>query len=302
MALALGSCLSAPSLSYAAERKVRYELPLSNPYNDQILALSGAKYLYPQQACLDEAGGHLFVVSASRGGGDRSQWVAVYGWSTGDFLTVFKAGDGLGETCVVSPGRNGRPSIWIKSRGNNLLNFDVSSLPQPLSAPTYIEKKKAAVFYQSAMKNGRWFTETKTPGRDILSVLDHKFSEQTSVALTDANTRGSPHIKRQAIAVSDHGIVGSYGSNFILGRAQDPTMYGVKIFTFQGKIAYDGLDSPEKVMSQLNSQGVQTSRLENEGVIVTQSNEIYTIAITQAANTPAAKSGGLTIVRELSAP
>ncbi|RYF47761.1 MAG: hypothetical protein EOO38_11525, partial [Cytophagaceae bacterium] len=205
MALALVSCLAAPSLSCAAERKVRYELPLANPYNDQILAMSGAKYLYPQQACLDEEGGHLFVVSASRGGGDRSQWIAVYRWSTGEFLTVFKAGDGLGETCVVSPGRSGRATIWIKSRGNNLLNFDIASLPKPLSAPPYIRKQKAAVFYQSAMKNGRWFAETNSPDRDVLSILDHKFSEQTSVALTDTNRSASPHIKRQAIAVSDHG-------------------------------------------------------------------------------------------------
>ena len=288
--------------SLAAERKVRFEIPLSTPYNSEILASTGAKYLYPQQACVDETNGHLFVVNASRGGGDRSQWVAVYEWMSGKFLTIFKAGDGLGETCVVSDTNDMRPSVWIKSRGNNLLEFDVSALPLPMSAPPYVRKQRAAVLYQSAMRDGRWFLETKTSGRDVLSIRNLRFDEMESITLADPELDKSAPVKRQGFAVSGRGIVGSYGSNYIRNRDQGPTEYGIKLFRFDGSIAYDGLDDPETVMTQLNSQGVMTTRLENEGVFVTRDNKIYTIAVTQAANSAASKAGGLAIVQELVDP
>lgn len=287
---------SSPGLAY--DRTVKFSLPLTTPYNEQVLDKSGAKYLYPQQICLDDSNSRLFIIMATRGGdGDRSQWAGVYNWRDGKFISLFQVGTGLGETCVISA--NGRSSmLWVKSRGGNLLAFDVSQIPPPMSAPRWVRKSKAPVYYQSAMRNGRWVAELQTENRSAVANLNSDFRTTRSFTLTDPPGDQHDKPKRQAIAISDYGIIGSYGSNFIAGRDPKKTAYGIRVFSHDGTLLSDKVSDPVSVLDELKAQGVAAKRLENEGLLVTKSNQVYTLAITQGANTPEALSGGMVLIEE----
>lgn len=284
------------SAAHGESISVRFEAPLSNPFNNDILARSGARYMYPQQSCLDEASNRLFVINATRGGGDRSQWASVYDWTTGKFLSVFQVGDGLGETCVIE--RTGPVvGLWIKSKGNNLLKFNVTSTPAAMSKPAYEGKSKTSVYYQAAKSGDLWLSEQNTPDRNVFQILDWTFKKQSEVSLRDPDLGKEKRPKRQALATWNGQIVASYGSNFIPGRDPSVTKFGVRVFDRNGSMVSDQLSDPSAVMSALGSQGVPTTRLENEGVFITSNGEVYVLAVTQAANSPASLIGGLTVLR-----
>lgn len=284
------------SSASSADVAVKFDSALSNPFNSAILAKSGAKYVYPQQACLDEPTNRLFVINATRGGGDRSQWASVYDFATGRFLSTFQVGDGLGETCVIE--RTGAvAALWVKSKGNNLLKFNVTATPSAMSKPGYEGKSKTSVYYQAAKSGDLWLSEQNTPHRDVFQILDWTFKKRGEVSLRDPDLGNEKRPKRQALATWGGRIVASYGSNFMPGRDPTLTKFGVRVFDHSGSMVSDQLSDPSTVMEALKAQGVSATRLENEGVFVTSSGVVYVLAITQAANSPGASVGGLTVLR-----
>jgi hypothetical protein len=236
---------------------------------------------------------------ATRGGKDpdRSQWASVYDWRDGKFISLFQVGTGLGETCAVST--YGRSSLlWVKSRGGILLAFDVTKTPRPMSVPNSVHKAKSPIYYQSAMRDGRWLAELRTDERSTIAYLNGKFQTTKSFTLADPSEGAEEKPKRQALAMSDYGIVGGYGSNFMTGRDRRKTAYGIRVFSHDGTLLSDKVVDPMVVLGELKDQGVAATRLENEGVLVTKNNQVYTLAITQGANTPGALEGGMVVLKE----
>lgn len=286
----------------AYKKSVRFHLALRSPAYDRIMATSKYDYLYPQQICLDEQRHHLFVVFAGRGSqGDKRNWVHIYDWVNGKFITAFAAGTGLGETCVVSQQQN-KTFLWVKVGSDRLAAFDITTLPKLLSKPKSVREHSVGINYQSAYlpKSKTWLIEDKTPSRQTFSKRDANFKKIGSVKLaTAAALPAKEPPKRQSLAAGSDFLVGAFGRNYIPGRDPDTHLQGVTIFDPNGKIRLKALVDPRVIMAVLNEKSIPASRIENEGVLVVK-DRIYTLMITQSANSPKAKTGGMLILREFS--
>lgn len=278
--------------AFSNEPNLRMEIPLTSPLTQQILAKSGAKYLYPQQFCLDEKRDRLFIIEASRGGGDRSQWAIAYSWSKGSFLTAFQVGTGLGETCSIQES-TGESYLWVKVSGDRLAAFDVTRLPHLMDEPSAEMSIQTSLAYQATLAGDEWIIEEKSPTRTKLKILNYASDVQKTLTLQSTSSQPEDAPKRQALAAWGRRIVGAYGSNYMPGRDPVKNAFGIRIYNENGSIEHDLVEDPRSVIENLKAFKINASRLENEGVATDSTGEIFLLAVVQAANTTSARGGGL---------
>jgi len=299
-----------PSFFELYRKRIALQLPLRPPEYDSIISTYNYNYIYPQSFAIDETTNELFIVFSSSGGTNTWQWIAVYDWPSGTHKTTFSAGSGIGEGIYIQH-ESGTRYLYVRGdTSGSIGKYDITNLPGSLSRLT--PTAEFAVDLQAAFtaRNGVFYVESNTHPvgvklrRYLFTVFDSDLMTRLGEVKFnifhsgDLNEYKDYIPKRQGIAAGDGYFVAAYGGIYQGGTKTNEMIQGIMLMDGSGKPRMHCLLDPQKMMDVLVANGVNCSRIENEGAFVTSDNRIYTLYVTVGAET--ASSDGIVIFEELS--
>jgi hypothetical protein len=299
--------------SFAYKKRIAMQLPLCPTHYQTILSAYGYSYIYPQDFYVDEENNELFIVYSSSGGSNAWQWVCVLNWSTGQQKRMFSAGTSTGEGVYVSYDGATR---WLFVKGDTsgrIAKYDITTLPNDLVRLTPTIEYNVDLYSTFSARNQKFYVESLTQPvgvkarRYLFTIFESDLTTRSGEVefsifdSGDLNEYENYIPKRQAIDIGDGFIAASYGAFYNKGIAySEKYMQGTKIFDMNGKPMSSAMLNSEKMITVLENEGFECTRIENEGIYVSKDNRIYSLYITLSASDSNSGTSGIVIFEDFS--
>ncbi|MGP5346097.1 tail fiber domain-containing protein [Psychrobacter celer] len=291
-----------PPVQGQNKRKVIAELPLMPVGGTSVLAKYSASYMYPQGFTIDAKANEVWLYYSPAA-------VVVYDLKTMAHKTTFYAGSGdSGEGIAVYYTDDGNRRLLVRNGTVFVSVYDINTLPSQLSSPTPLNTYDVNLHFQFYVKAGMLYAEQSTQElrytgstRRIFNIFDLRDMAKGSIGavVLDPNERTSTLTpKRQGFAVGDGLMYGSYGvfQESSSATSDAKNYHGIRVFSPAGDVLRDMLVPANDFIARLNENGYNATRIENEGVCVTDGRVHSLWAITAAGNT----TNGILIFEEFS--
>ncbi|MBQ0112891.1 MAG: hypothetical protein KBT03_07165 [Bacteroidales bacterium] len=273
-------------------KKIKLSIPVKFKNYDAVLIEDGANWYYPQGICFDESM-HLYVSYSSNFGSSSKICIVKYDFETGEELGYLKAGMGYGEGFAVVG-----DFLYIRNSNTTsapIEKYNLSGFDWIGGTPPLVQSYDVKNLYQFSYRNGYFYSENADHA--IGSILDRTTITKYDLSFNPVGVLqlpflysggswvddGSQMIKRQSFSVGDGFIVGGYG-----GLTSDTSgLYGIVRFNTNGDIDESLLYDQNKaraIIDSIKTQGVASTRIENEGVAVSKDNKIYSLTITNGVD------------------
>jgi hypothetical protein len=291
-------------------------LPLVFPDYFTITSTEAVSYIYPQSFTIDWDNNEIFVLYFPGGAGSdisNKRWIVVYDLSSLSYKGCFHAGNSGGEGIVVKTEGTKR-FLYVKTSGTSLGKFDISLLPPNLSSLSPISEYDLGLHWQFSYRTGTWLVEEAAAQvgmlyrRKTFAIFDDSFNRKGTIYIdsSDSGFFNSAYDdlipKRQGLAIGDGFIVQGHGGYYGKGDAIIPYSYqGVKVLNSRGESVKEQLLSPDAMINILEQNGFPCERIENEGVHVSPSGDIYSLFVYRGSITSSlTATEGLVIFKEYS--
>ncbi|ELL7319459.1 tail fiber domain-containing protein [Escherichia coli] len=297
-------------------RSVLMELPLLFPDYDTVLAAqSGAEYMYPQGFVVTGEKIYLSYTVEPK----QTRNVIVQYTTSGEYEGYYYVDNGgrgvVSEGLVVTTDYGGL-RLFMSGENGLLKQFSLDGAISGSVLPL-IDEHDVGVYNQFSYRKNRWVVEQSAPEvgglitRTVFAVYDFQFRRTGTFTLplhdsgyitesTDSYARR--FTKRQGIAVGDDYIACSYGGYFNTGASAGFNQFqGVKVFSPDGVKLQESILHPQKMIDVLTSQGFTPSRIENEGICISDDGgSIYSLYIFLERGLPQAYQKGIVLMKEFS--
>ncbi|MFS7357639.1 tail fiber domain-containing protein [Rahnella inusitata] len=299
------------------QRRILTSLPLFIPDNDAILLQNtGTSYMYPQGLC--EYGGLIYITYPFAPTQTRNV-IAVYnknGVYQG-YYYVDAGGPGYAPEGIVVTKDSGSLKMYVGHVSGVIREFDLSSADYAQVLPL-LRDIDVGLYNQFSYRKGTWLVEQQVPEvgqlitRTVLAVFDKNFRRVSTITLpfadsgyiTEGTSDYSPYFnKRQGFALGDGFIVAGYGGYFSNGASDVGfnEFQGSKVFNIDGSKRTESILNPQRMMDLLSSEGFNVTRIENEGIAVSEDGRsIYSLYIHQERLSSESYNSGIIIFDEYS--
>lgn len=296
------------SFSRAYRKRIVHSLPFKFPEYDEAQALWGN--LYPQAFQVDLRADELFVNYNSA----AFNMAAVFKWSTGEYKTCFGW-----ATAYVTEGfeilyEGSKRYLYTRAIVNGLGKYDITTLPENLSTVPAASTINTDQGINFTYREGIWtVTDQSQPigaqiSRGNFKKLNENFQPVGTFSIPEMMAGGNPHKYRDNTIPKMQGFCdmgGSYafviGGFYGAGAVVTPYEYqGIRIFSAQGHVLADNLMDPRRMISILQSAGLNPTRVENEGVQLVDGKIISFTVTSSYGTTPGNTTEGLVFFEEFS--
>lgn len=241
----------------------------------------------------------LWTLSGATVDADGSVYLRKYNLDTGAELGFYRLNtQSIGEGLVITNYYGGWKA-FIGGRQDGYINeFNISLTPDG-TLLNIVDSHFVDLYNQFSFHDGVWVCESKTPEvvaytlRNVLTVFNANFEPTGQLKLpvwssghiTDSTNKYSRYLnKRQGFAVGAGFIVCSFGGAYDHGNVDHLTnrtkVQGIRVYGFDGSLLHESMFRPDLMLpimqDHLNPAFTQT-RIENEGVYVSSTGEIYTL-------------------------
>ncbi len=299
------------------QRKVVAQMPLLFPDYRAIMAANPtATYMYPQGFCITKG---LIYITYPFEPKQLTNVVVVFNLSGvyQGYYYVQAGGAGAAAEGLVVTDYYGTPRMFVGHTSGIIREFSlVGATYGSTLVPT--QSHSVGLFNQFGFRDGTWLVEQNVPEvgqvrtRTVLGVFDANFNQTGSITLplhdsgyvTETTSEYAPYFnKRQGFAVGPNFFVCGYGGYF--ADAASDVRYneyqGSKVFNPDGTKRTESMLHPQAMMDLMKQAGMAVTRIENEGVYVSDDGKsIYSLFIHQERTGSAPYSTGLVVFEEYS--
>ncbi|EGM8291684.1 TPA: hypothetical protein QID90_005308, partial [Escherichia coli] len=278
-------------------------------------AQSGAEYMYPQGFVVTGEKIYLSYTVEPK----QTRNVIVQYTTSGEYEGYYYVDNGgrgvVSEGLVVTTDYGGL-RLFMSGENGLLKQFSLDGAISGSVLPL-IDEHDVGVYNQFSYRKNRWVVEQSAPEvgglitRTVFAVYDFQFRRTGTFTLplhdsgyitesTDSYARR--FTKRQGIAVGDDYIACSYGGYFNTGASAGFNQFqGVKVFSPDGVKQQESILHPQKMIDVLTRQGFTPSRIENEGICISDDGgSIYSLYIFLERGLPQAYQKGIVLMKEFS--
>lgn len=299
-------------------KRIAHRLPLMFPDYAALLAENGHDLLYPQCFAIDETANEIHILNGPGGGTYTAAWVAVYDRTTEQYKTCYGiAGTAGGEGLTIRY-EDGRRYAYTRTNGESIGKTDITALPAPRTILTPGSTHAVGIQLEMAYRNGTFIIEQNAAPvgsvatRTVCGLFDDSLTLKGAVYFDKIDTgfttlADSPYAqyipKRQGMALGDGYIITSHGGGYVPGTDQPYhfTHQGVKVYNMSGERVAESIMHPDAMIEVLRASGVNTGRVENEGVVVDRDGRVFTLYVVKGRfDVPAPTTDGLIIFEEFS--
>ena len=293
------------------KREIVLELPgRFDDYN--AVMTSQTEYMHTQAFTVLEEDNLLFVLFVPPGESTlKSRWIAVYDWLTGEYLSCFGVISEGWEGIVVKY-EDSKRFLYVgginEVRGYDLHKYDITQLPENLELLTEFTKVELGIHHRFNYHNGKWLVSKDTEttvysngSRSFWQILDDDFNVIKNIRVDGKmrslmnKTTTSIFPKVQGLAIGSDFLVASFGATTQGNNiSHNNLQQGIVLLDTNGNIAKSGSMDNEKLLNKYTSLGYKPNKVENEGVWVSENNEIYTLNVINTTD----PSKGLLIIKE----
>ena len=298
--------------NYQHKRHVFLSLPLKCPqwqvFNDQ----NNNTRQHPQSFTIDWKEREIFIYySPTSTTFTNDRLIAVYDIDTKKHKKSFLAGNTGGEGIVIRYINNSR-YLFVKTRNNYLGRFLLDNLPENLTKLQPETEYNIDVEWQFNHSNDTWYIVTagsdygSTFRKNSILTLDNSFNKTGAIFL-DKSSSGlfnsiyeNKKSKRQGIAVGNSRIYLGMGGYSKKDATSDYGNYGVRVLNMSGEVIDEGLTRPHLMDKKLQDLGFHVDSIENEGVHVSPTGQVYSLLVHSSLDRDYAEHEGIIIFEEFS--
>lgn len=309
--------MSAPSIENALlanihRKRVVHNLVYRHRDYDAVLAKWPGSSQYPQTFCIDDVAGLVFTI------GSAPSVVAVYDWSSGEYLSCFRIPSvTLSESAVIRR-IDGKRWLYLCTDRDTLGRVDITALPANLTEVSIADSYSFPMGDSFTYRNGVWtvrttiseFGDRLNANRGRYIRRDEDFNEIGCLLIPTMRflNNGGNYAARfrntvpkmQGFAEGPDFFVAGMGGGYNPTAAPPETDYhlqGVRVFHSGGELMADSLVPATEMYALYRDLGLAATHIECEGVAYAYGN-IYTLNPINSAAHPEARSGGLLIQQE----
>ena len=281
------------SLKNFRNMSILNSIPLRFSGYDALVTSSGNDYYYPQGLALDDE--YIYVLYSPTGSGNQRRLIVVYNKTTSAVVRKFYAGSAGGESIHVQVEGTSK-FLYTKSTAGKLGKYNITTLPTEMSEKTPTTEYTVGLNYNFCKNNGYWIIEQDTNTmklvvtREVFGVYDSTLSAVKRYFTIDQTTGGYWNSdlayevpKRQGIAALDSNLYQVVGGNYFKGDPYTPyRAQGVQRLTSDGQISEDYTYNPNELITYLEANGFNVTRIEHESAYV-YNGEIYALVVVNFA-------------------
>lgn len=276
---------SISSLTYSADTslvdlyryKVERVLPAIPPLVASIVASNGYQYIFPQAFTYGEGGDVYLNMTADTG---LATWVVKYN-SAGEAVSAFNAFAGVSELSHFY--KSGNNSYYVTGGKGIVTVFDITNLPAGVSTQTPMTTYNTDVnFMGCSYGEGKFLLEEQAAplstviNRDrfyVFNTVTNSREQSVTLPLQLAGAQGgTPYSsvlhKTQGIAQSPQGLYLSHGKNSTPTAVDYQYATGISLANLLGGVDRTALLSPKVFAEFLTANGMNPTRIENEGITI----------------------------------
>ena len=298
--------------NYQHKRHVFLSLPLKCPKWQEFNENNNNTRQHPQSFTIDWKAREIFIYySPTSTTYTNDRLVAVYDIDTSQHKSSFLAGNAGGEGIVIRYINNSR-YLFVKTRNNYLGRFLIDNLPTTLVKLDPENEYNIDVEWQFNYWDNTWYVVTagsdygSTFRKNSILTLDNSFNKTGAIFL-DKSSSGlfnskyeNSKTKRQGIAVGNSKIYLGMGGYSKKDATSDYGNYGVRVLNMAGQIIDEGLTRPNLMDKKLQELGYHVDSIENEGVHVSPTGEVYSLLVHSSLDRDYAENEGIIIFEEFS--
>jgi len=283
-------CLAKDNVIPYLKKDVYIKLPLLfKDYDNLINIYNGSTYLYPGSFAMDKNYIYIQYVFEPK---QKDNVIVLYdhqGNYKGYFLIDSGGKGNAGEALSIKNIDNFTTKIYVASN-DGFINTYLFHHDLQKKRLDKVSEDYTGVYNQFSYRNGRWLIEYYENQRNIhtqrtdLNLTDDGFNVIDKIKLplrysgfitADANKDARLYNKRQGLALGDFYFVASYGAFYYSKLASSKNTYqGIRVFNLSGDMVYEKIIDPKIFINSLIKIGYNVSRIENEGVFVSNDNKI----------------------------
>lgn len=264
--------------------------------------LIGARYTYPQGFEIVEHRDLLYVLRYSNGQPARAI-IEKYQWSTGELLATYiipEPQHSISESLVIDVEEN-KEIAYLRSE-NMLTRYRLVNGTSSTGTTQKLDSLVKNVAQSFSRRGGNWFIEKfKTKKDDIgqsrgeYAVLDTNFNHVKDIVFSPVYSgyRESQQLqlpKHQGFSVLNDGYAMSMGGYWSAASKITPyNYYGINIFNNEGMITKSKYYSPDTLLSQFLTLGIEGNTIENEGIQMLSDETLVTLQVVRKKGDPGGK-------------
>ena len=261
-------------------------------YNE-IIKNQNVSYIYPQSFFIDERAGELLVLySPDWASTNNQRWVVVYDWESTNYKSCFQCGNAAGEGIVVRYVGVQR-LLYVRASADNyhLGEYDITQMPTNKSSISPINTYDVGLYANFAYSDGRWYIEQIGPvlgtynRRNLVGVFDENFNKIGEIYFNSEsigyfnNSYTEKISKKQGFAIHQGKFIfGCGGLIFAKDERTYYSDYGIRVCDMNGNHIESGLVTAHGLMDALAQVGINSTRIENEGVFST-GDKLYSLCV-----------------------
>ena len=279
---------------------------------DEIIENQNVSYIYPQSFFIDEQAGELLVLySPDWASVNNQRWVVVYDWESTNYKTCFQCGNAAGEGIVVRYVGVQR-LLYVRTSADNyhLGEYDITQMPINKSSISPINTYDVGLYANFAYSDGRWYIEQIGPAlgsynrRNLVGVFDESFNKVGEIYFNSEsigyfnNSYTEKISKKQGFTVHQGKFI--FGCGGIIFAEDERTYYsdyGIRVCDMHGNHVESGLVTAHGLMDALVRVGINSTRIENEGVFST-GDKLYSLCMNVGLADSDSERGGIIIFEE----
>lgn len=280
----------------AYRKRIRLSLPFKSPDYDTMAATWGNQY--PQTFAIDTVRQEIFI--CQRALNNTGYVIYVYDWETGAYKSCFATPTTFISqgAAVVHEGTN--RYLYLRTTATGLGRFDITALPINRAEVTPGRVVDVGIGSGDFAYSNGVFTvndptsplgiagprsrgQFKKVSADTLDVIGTFIFDETLAGGNPFAYIDSGFPKSQGIADAGGHYVESVGGYWGAGQEVEPYNYqGIRVLSPNGSVLVDALLDPSRMASILLAAGYPPSRIEAEGVQVTDEG-IFSLTVTKGA-------------------
>lgn len=276
------------------KRRILHNLPIEFSDYNEVLAIIGNNdnWMYPQGFAISNNIIYIYYITQK----SARACVACFDFTSGNYLGYYIVPDNVVTTREGLVVKDGRIYVGV---GDFINAYAIGNYNTTLQL---ISSHKVNPNWQFTYSGNAWLVEQTVQGkmpRNKLAIFNNDFELQGYKTLPlDVSgyvSRNSQYVKRQGIAAKGDYILCSFGALFEQEKTQKANNHnnGVALVVGDSVIARASYD-PTKLIQKLNTLGFSSTRVENEGCVITDDNRMITLTCIGG------DGGGLLIAEEFS--
>lgn len=275
------------------KRKVVKQFAAKFADYNEIIKNQNVSYIYPQSFFIDERAGELLVLySPDWESTGNQRWVVVYDWESTNYKSCFQCGNAAGEGIVVRyVGKQRLLYVRASADNHHLGEYDITRTPTNKSSISPINTYDVGLYANFAYSDGRWYIEQIGPvlgnynRRNLVGVFDENFNKVGEIYFNSEsigyfnNSYTEKISKKQGFAIHQGKFIfGCGGLIFAKDERTYYSDYGIRVCDMNGNHIESGLVTAHGLMDALAQVGINSTRIENEGVFST-GDKLYSLCV-----------------------